>query len=376
MTKALLVVMLACVLPANAQPEAPLPKPAPAAPVLAEPEAQAKLMVGDKAPPLSIERWIRGEEVKSFEKGHIYVLEFWATWCGPCVAAMPHLSALQTKHKDDRVQIIGINVLDDRADVDAFMDKGKGAKVQFSMAVDKVRDPNDPNKHGGMLIDWLKAAKLVGLPQTIVVNRDGLIAWIGGPTDLEEPLAKIVAGTWDLAAHSAKYKRLAANDARANEVEVLIWRARDAKDCDKVDALLTEIQGLTDRTAEDLSYYRFTTMVKCGAMKKAYDAARMALKSKYAKHSDKMNDIAWTIVDPASKIAERDYDIALAAARIAFELTDGKDYEILDTLALCEFKKGNIARAIELQTTAVELSTPESKAELEGRLAQFKAAKN
>src|ERR1051325_1895884 len=70
-------------------------------------ETKAKLTAGDKAPPLTIEKWVKGEPITGFEKGRVYVVEFWATWCGPCVASMPHLSELQ-KEYGDRVTIIGV----------------------------------------------------------------------------------------------------------------------------------------------------------------------------------------------------------------------------------------------------------------------------
>ena len=70
-----------------------------------------ELTVGSKAPKLEVKKFIKGDEVKSFEKGKIYVVELWATWCGPCRTTIPHLTDLQKKHKD--VTIIGVAIMEE-----------------------------------------------------------------------------------------------------------------------------------------------------------------------------------------------------------------------------------------------------------------------
>ena len=67
------------------------------------------LTIGDAAPAIDVAHWVKGEEVTKFEKDQIYVVEFWATWCGPCRSGMPHLSELQEKHAEDGVTIIGVS---------------------------------------------------------------------------------------------------------------------------------------------------------------------------------------------------------------------------------------------------------------------------
>src|SRR5436305_4114419 len=61
----------------------------------------ASLKPGDLAPPLMATKWLQGREVPKFEPGGVYVVEFWATWCGPCIAFMPHLAELQARYRDN-----------------------------------------------------------------------------------------------------------------------------------------------------------------------------------------------------------------------------------------------------------------------------------
>src|SRR4051812_31324782 len=68
------------------------------------------LKPGDPAPPLRVSKWLKGGPIPKLEKGKVYVMEFWATWCGPCVAGMPHVTKLQKKYADRGVVVIGMNV--------------------------------------------------------------------------------------------------------------------------------------------------------------------------------------------------------------------------------------------------------------------------
>ncbi|MBX3381596.1 MAG: TlpA family protein disulfide reductase [Phycisphaeraceae bacterium] len=145
------------------------------------PAKSSKLVAGAKAPEFNPTNWVKGDPVKSFESGKVYVVEFWATWCPPCRESIPHLTSMQKKFKDDAT-IIGMASYerpskgggDDRlAKVEKFV-KDQGDKMNYTVAFEK------DGKVGEL---WMEAAKQEGIPAAFVVGGDGKIAWIGSPLD-------------------------------------------------------------------------------------------------------------------------------------------------------------------------------------------------
>lgn len=134
------------------------------------------LAAGSAAPALSVEKFLKGEAVSSFEPGKVYVLEFWATWCGPCIRAMPHVSKLQKEHPE--VTVIGVAGFERAPDaagmekkVQEFLD-GRGSDVGFRIALDT---------DGSMAQEWMNAAKRRTIPTSMVVGKDGKVAFVGSP---------------------------------------------------------------------------------------------------------------------------------------------------------------------------------------------------
>ena len=126
---------------------------------------EAKLKVGDPAPAFKVSKWLQGTEVKSFEKGKVYVVEFWATWCGPCIVMMPHMSDLQHEYKEKGVTFIGFTAKDPNntaEKVEQFVEK-RGPKLKYTFAYADNRDTYDA---------WMKAADQNGIPCCFVVGKD------------------------------------------------------------------------------------------------------------------------------------------------------------------------------------------------------------
>ena len=162
----------------------------------AKKDTSAMYNMGDPAPQLRVREWIKGTPVTSFEKGKVYVVDFWATWCGPCVASMPHLSALARRYKG-KITFLAIDVFESHegkitttAQLKAFVD-GMGRKMDFNVAVE---DTNFT------VHDWLEASgeKENGIPRTFVVDGQGRLAWIGHPAHLDTVLLKLLNNTWNI----------------------------------------------------------------------------------------------------------------------------------------------------------------------------------
>lgn len=238
------------------------------------------LNIGDPAPPLRVRGWLKGTPVQQFKKGSVYVVEFWATWCGPCKAAMPHLSALAAEYKD-RVTIVSIDVYEKKTTsmekVKAFVDS-MGHRMDYNVAAE------DSNF---MEAGWFDASGQQGIPTSFVVNAEGRLAWIGHPKDLDEVLRKIVNNTWDIKEALTKRnldKHLKELDNAASEdlgLHVFVGDSEKPGDLGKPDSALLVINEIIRneprlKYAPRIAFYTFSALLKTNPHK-AYEYGKVAI---------------------------------------------------------------------------------------------------
>ena len=169
-----------------------------------EPEAEVQLSVGDAAPTLRVEKFIKGTPVGEFKPGHVYVVEFWATWCGPCRASMPYLTGLQKKFKD-KATFVGINIAEKEygpetlKKVEDFVKKND-KNMGYTVAFDGAKKEMDKA--------YMQAADQLGIPCAFVITGDGKIAYIGYPDEekLEALIQQVIDSKFDMKAAVAAAK--------------------------------------------------------------------------------------------------------------------------------------------------------------------------
>lgn len=332
---------------------------------------EPKLKIGDPAPKLQVGKWVQGEPVKAFEKDKAYIVEFWATWCGPCRVSIPHLNELHEKYKDKGLVVIGQDVWErDESLVEPFIKK-MGDKMTYRVAM----DDKTKEEKGAMAVTWMQAAGQNGIPTAFVVNKHGKIAWIGHPMSLKEQvLEDILADRYDLAKAAAEKEQETKNRAQLTELSKQLNTSMRQKNWDDAEKTVGEMEKLLPAGMRSgLAMTRFQILTQRGD----YDAAYKVVSDLSDSELDNamlQNQLAWTIVS-SKELEKRDLALAEKIAERANKAAKGKDPNILDTLARAQFMNGKKSQAIETEQKAVDLAGDDMKDEFKKFLASYKEGK-
>ncbi len=292
-----------------------------------------EVWIGTRAPALRLERFFKGEAVERFERGRVYVVELWATWCAPCIAGFPHMTRLQERYAD-AVTFIGVDIWDvqenepapDRIErVGAFVE-AQGERMGYRVAIER---------EGEMVESWLTASSQTGIPMAYIVDASGAVAWMGSPMDIDAPLADVVSGEHD-------YEKTAESLRHGLFV---------------VQADQAFREGVRSPDEDEAA--------------RAYRIGRALAREDYAGEWGRQNLMAWHVLHD-DQIVHRDLGFAYEIARNAYELSEGEKAIALYCYALASFRVGQREQAVELQTRAIELLEHEQmRGMFEDRLAEY-----
>jgi thiol-disulfide isomerase/thioredoxin len=323
--------------------------------VLALAAPAASLNVGDLAPKLQTGKFVQGDPVSDFAPGKAYIVEFWATWCGPCKASIPHLNETYAKFKDQGLIVIGQDCSEpDDGKVAPFV-KSMGEKMTYRVALD---DKAGGGK-GKMADTWMSAAGEGGIPCAFLVDTTGHIAWIGHPMALKETtIEAVLAGKFNAKETAAAEEKAQSQEKSLNET---IQAAVQAKDWDKARKAFDELASLAagdDAMATPLAMTHFTILVG----KQDFPAAFAVLRhvGELTKDNAFDQNLLALLLTTDKTIVHPDLDLAQTFAQRAVDLAQqdaAKTLEsvFLDTLARVKFMKGNQAEAMVLEQKALGL---------------------
>jgi len=310
---------------------------------------QTTLKIGDAAPPLSVAEWVQGD-VNGLQSGKVNLVEFWATWCGPCRKSIPKLDELHDDLAGKGLVVIGIS--DEKPEVVKSFVRGRGSGMSYAVGVDDNKRTNQA---------WMKAAGRNGIPAAFLVSRDGKIAWVGHPADpaMLEVIPKLLAGKYDPVLERKAKPLLEAAD-----------RAASRRNYRQAYTHLDKVIEMDPKVFSSVVLQRYELML---TGEKDARAATEYLSEKieeYGSDAGSLAEIATALVNDPD-LRPRNLDLAAAAAEAMAAAAPDRP-ESLAVLAMVQFAQGDASAAIENQQRAWMLADPSVKAEFKKALDQYR----
>ncbi len=288
------------------------------------------LGIGDPAPKLDIDVWVKGDPV-DLAKGkgkNVYVIEFWATWCPPCVQVVPHLTEVQKHYKDKNVIVVAVS--DEPKQVVTQFVRKQGDRMGYTVARDRA---------GKTYGAYMLAAGQMGIPTSFIVNRQGKVAWIGSPFAMDRVLGEVVAGRYDI----EKAKAQAAAEERFFRTQYTdLLLAIQTADWDKCVKIGREVADPNNKMSKVLK-------------------------------SQILHSTAWAMLDH-EQADKKYFKEALYLAKTAYDTCGCEEATVIDTYARALFDNGQPKEAVRYQQMAIDFADAMMKAEFRGSLTKYEQA--
>jgi thiol-disulfide isomerase/thioredoxin len=342
------------------------------------------LKIGDPAPAMNVESWVRGNPVKEYEKGKVYVVDFWATWCGGCIASFPHLSAIADKYKDNvrfiSVDSYEIDVLkkggNPTAAVKAFLATTPGQRLKVDVSVDR---------DSAMFKTWIKPLRRQGFPTTFIIDQEGKLAWIDVNLDqLDWVLQQVVTRKWD------NKKSLAIMEQR-DAIEDQFFKTFQEKDSGtkrkKYQEILSACESLEKQYPDRKDAAAFYKVMALSELDKAKVPAQLEdMAANPLSRYIHLDDAAGLMLR-RTDLTHRDY-AAIAKVQERLLLNEhngtgrgGKTVRVYEGLAKTYSLMGTFKKAVDYQQNAIEIAKKEKASadqlkKLNATLSNYKAQKS
>ncbi len=319
------------------------------------------LLVGSVAPKLNVEHWVQHGEGKlpkitNFEPGKAYVVEFWATTCGPCVQSMPHLAELQTKYADKGLQIVSIS--SEPLDVvTSFLENeladASGQKKKIGDITKAYSLTTDPD--GSSEKDYMLASNQDGIPCAFIVGKDAKIEWMGHPMDMDNILESVLQDKWDRKKYIEEQKLI---EEIQKSVGGLAKRKKYAEAVAAIDGYIAKV---SDRRIQfGLYKSKIDLQIRSSAGATAITKSYQELFATCVDEPLFVQDVAWSAYENfvEGRIKNKELiRMAIEAIEKALPQVEGPaKANLFDTIGRLYSAIGETEPAIKAQSQAVQLS--------------------
>ena len=329
--------------------------------------AQALLKVGDAAPPFGKKiEWVKGSAVDPAKGGgnEIYLVEFWATWCGPCIAQIPHTNELQQKYEKQGLRVVALTSPGQQQqrldDVKRFV-QAQGDKMNYTIGFDRTEDT---------ATNYMLAAGANGIPYAFVIGKDGKIAWQGYLPDpqMDRVVEQVIAGKFDAAAAKAAAET-------SKKLEGFVVQFNRAAMMRQWEDALKALNGMLQIDGANKDGIQFSLQILSNELQ---DPARVrAWVQAYLKeHKDSAAGLAMVASSllRMPELSDRHPDLALDVA-VAACAADERSVDALQARAQALHQIGKIDQALEWQEKAVALADKSNETALRRTLEFYRTCK-
>lgn len=300
---------------------------------------EAKLKVGSEAPAITGLEFVQGELAANPK---VRVVEFWATWCGPCRQSIPHINELYQAQRGKGLEVIGISD-EKREKVEPFIRQQAG-RMTYTVAC-------DPEK--AMVQAFMQAAGKSGIPCAFVIGQNNKIVYIGHP--MEEEFARAVKLSLE-----GRYDPVLSK--KADPLLEAARRAVKSKNFKDAYKRFDEVIALDPAVFVDTAIEKYRVML-CEEQNVAAASEYAKLLAKnFTEASDAgaLRDLAIALSSD-SRVTRYDNELAMVAAQAMMKVARSGDPSPHATVASVWYAMGDFAKAVECQKKAVRVADPMEK---------------
>jgi thiol-disulfide isomerase/thioredoxin len=298
------------------------------------------LQIGDPAPPISITDWIKGKPIDVLKdgRGKIIVLEFWATWCPPCIQLIPATTQLHQKYKDKGVIVVGLTDMGRGQSLKTVQDfvRRQGKQMDYPVAFDRTQRTT-------------LTYQAFGLPHAVVIGKNGKVVWMGHPgmPEMKQVIDDLVHDRYDAEAAA----RQAALNQRLQQLTNELYGAMQQG---RTEAALSVTERMLDIDPANLDAMQFRVAIFVDELR-SVSRLRSWVEEFITARQDNAEALAKTahLMMAIPDMAQRQPDLAVKAARMALA-ADQTSFEIPQAAAMVFYEIGDLATAKRYQRVAIE----------------------